>query len=355
MDNDGRSIPRCAYTMSDTAIAAQLPEPPSSEELDAFDQGVEAARAMEPEPLPSLQDAVTPSEPPPQVDEGETVDDAPASVEDGEEPTEDAADEDKADDNAAADKDDAPADQPQQDATPRQQKRFRELKEEIESIKPLAERAREWEQTIQSTGASPEQFGNMLNYLTAINSGDPAQMGKAYETMQAELAWLGKQLGKPAPGYDPLTEHADLQAQIEQGTLSREAAQELIAARRQQKIYTQRQQQTLQQQQQQAAQQQALDAVAALGDRLRAQDGALFKARFKAIEPMVTVIQDSLPPAQWAAAIEKAYQAAPIIPATPRAPAPNPARTSSAPPLAAVPNPDDAFAYGVEQARQQGL
>jgi len=70
---------------------------------------------------------------------------------------------------------------------------------------------------------------------------------------------------------------------------------------------------------------------------------------------MVAIIQDSLPPAQWAAAIEKAYQAAPVIPAAPRAPAPNPARTSSAPPLAAVPNPEDAFEFGVELARQQGV
>jgi len=342
--------------MSDTAIATQLPEPPSTEELDAFDQGVETARAMEPDPLPGLPDASQPADaPPPQAGEGETADGAPASVEKENEPEEEAEDEDTTGDGHDDAKPDAPADQQEQERQPRQQKRFRELKEELDSLKPIAERAREWEQTIQSTGASPEQFGNVLNYLTAINSGDPAQMGKAYEAMQAELAWLGKQIGKPAPGYDPLAEHADLQAQIEQGTLSREAAQELIAARRQQAIYSQRQQQTIQQQQQQAAQQQALDAVAALGDRLRAQDGALFKARFKAIEPMVAVIQDSLPPAQWAAAIEKAYQAAPVIPATPRAPAPNPARTSSAPPLAAVPNPDDAFEFGIEQARQQGL
>jgi len=81
----------------------------------------------------------------------------------------------------------------------------------------------------------------------------------------------------------------------------------------------------------------------------------LFKARFKAIEPMVAVIQDSLPPAQWAAAIERAYQAAPVVPATPRVPAPNPARTSSAPPLAAEPSPEDAFEFGVEMARQQGV
>jgi len=333
--------------MSDTAIATNTNETPSTEELDAFDQGVEAARAMEPDPLPGLPEADTPPADEPPVDD-DADDGAPAD-------NDDAPDEDAGDDGQAAAKPDAAPDEDDQDEPPRRQKRFRELKEELDTLKPMAERGKEWEQTIQATGASPEQFGNVLNYLTAINSGDPAQMGKAYEAMQAELAWLGKQLGKPAPGYDPLADHRDLQAQIEQGTLSREAAQELIAARRQQAIYSERQQQSIQQQQQQAAQQQALDAVAALGDKLRAQDGMLFKARFKAIEPMVAVIQDSLPPAQWAAAIERAYQAAPVVPAAPRAPAPNPARTSSAPPLAAVPNPEDAFEFGVEMARQQGV
>jgi len=333
--------------MTDIALPATTSDAPTTEELDAFDQGVEAARAMEPEPLPGLPDANPPAEPPPAEDDADD-DSEPAD-------NDDTPDGDADEDGKAATRAEPPADDDEPAEPPRRQKRFRELKEENDALKPLAERGKEWEQTIQATGASPEQFGNALNYLTAINSGDPAQMGKAYEAMQAELAWLGKQLGKPAPGYDPLAEHADLQAQIEQGTLSREAAQELIAARRQQAIYSERQQQSIQQQQQQAAQQQALDAVAALGDKLRAQDGALFKTRFKAIEPMVAIIQDSLPPAQWAAAIEKAYQAAPVIPAAPRAPVVNPARTSSAPPLAAVPDPDNAFEWGVELARQQGV
>jgi len=333
--------------MTDTAIPTNTTDTPSTDELDAFDQGVEAARAMEPEPLPGLPDANPPAEPPPADDDAD--DGAPVDA--------DVSDDDAGDDGTGAAQPGAVPDDDEREAgpPPRRQKRFRELKDELDMLKPLAERGKEWEQTIQATGASPEQFGNMLNYLSAINSGDPAQMGKAYEAMQAELAWLGKQLGKPAPGYDPLAEHAELQAQIEQGVLSREAAQELIAARRQQAIYSERQQQSIQQQQRQAAQQQALDAVAVLGDKLRAQDGALFKTRFKAIEPMVAVIQDSLPPAQWAAAIEKAYQAAPVIAATPRAPAPNPARTSSAPPLAAAPDPDNAFEWGVELARQQGV
>jgi len=330
--------------MSDTAIATNTNETPSTEELDAFDQGVEAARAMEPEPLPGLPEADKPADTPP----ADAADDgAPADS--------DNTPDDAGDDGKSEAKPDAPQDEDEPAQAPRQQKRFRELKDEIDALKPVAERGREWEQMLQSTKATPQQFGNMLNYLAAVNSGDPTQMGQAFDAMQAELATLGKRLGKPAPGYDPLTEHTDLQAQIEQGTLSREAAQELIAARRQQAMYTEHQQQSVQQQQQQAAQQQALDAVSALGDKLRAQDGALFKARFKAIEPMVAIIQDSLPPAQWAAAIERAYQAAPVIPAAPRAPVPNPARTSSAPPLAAVPNPEDAFEFGVEMARQQGV
>jgi len=65
----------------------------------------------------------------------------------------------------------------------RTQKRFRELTEraaEVETLRPDAERGRQWEETIKSTGADPQQMGNALNYLAAINSRDPAAMAQAY-------------------------------------------------------------------------------------------------------------------------------------------------------------------------------
>jgi len=249
-------------------------------------------------------------------------------------------------------------------ANERTQKRFRELSEraaEVEGLRPDAERGRQWEETIKSTGADPQQMGNALNYLAAINSGDPAAMGQAYDFMQQEMAWLAKQLGRPAPGYDPLADHADLSKQVTDGDMTRAAAEELIRTRRaaelQQGSQQRQRQQAEHQDMAQQAHQDALQQVGALGQQLRAAD-PLFEAKFKAIQPMVAVIQETLPPQQWAAAIHKAYQAAPAPVAAPvqRQPAAapnNPARATGVD-LSKAPTKENAFDFGVAAAKAAG-
>ena len=248
----------------------------------------------------------------------------------------------------------------------RTQKRFRELTEraaEVESLRPEAERGRQWEETIKSTGADPQQMGNALNYLAAINSRDPAAMAQAYDFMQQEMAWLAKELGRPAPGYDPLAEHAELAKQVADGDMTRAAAEELIRTRRATAL-----QQDSQQRQRQAreqseaasnAQEQAMQDVQTLGAQLRAADPQHFDAKFKAIQPMVVVIQNNLPPQQWAAAIQQAYLAAPapvVAPPAQRQPvaAPNnPARATGLD-LSQAPTKENAFDFGVAAAKAQG-
>lgn len=250
-------------------------------------------------------------------------------------------------------------------ANERTQKRFRELSEraaEAENLRPDAERGRQWEETIKSTGADPQQMGNALNYLSAINSGDPAAMGQAYDFMQQEMAWLAKQLGRPAPGYDPLSEHADLAKQVADGEMTRPAAEELIRSRRTTALQQDNQQRQRQQFEQQATaeqvHQQALQQVGALGQQLRAADPH-FDAKFKAIQPMVAMIQSTLPPQQWAGAIQQAYLAAPaavVAPPAQRQPAAapnNPARATGVD-LSKAPTKENAFDFGVAAAKAQG-
>lgn len=249
-------------------------------------------------------------------------------------------------------------------ANERTQKRFRELSEraaDAEALRPDAERGRQWEETIKSTGADPQQMGNALNYLAAINSGDPAAMGQAYDFMQQEMAWLAKQLGRPAPGYDPLSEHADLSKQVTDGDMTRAAAEELIRTRRAAELQQGSQQRQRQQADQDTAAQQAhqdaLQQVGALGQQLRAAD-PLFEAKFKAIQPMVAVIQSTLPPQQWATAIQQAYLAAPAPVAAPvqRQPAAapnNPARATGVD-LSKAPTKENAFDFGVAAAKAAG-
>lgn len=350
------------------ADAASNDQPPAAEAADAFTQGVEAAR---------------------DVEEGEDIPPPPApgttatpAVEGGDPPAPDA--DGKPDGEGEPGKDGKPAaadvppgDQPDPvDAemkdlgitNERTQRRFRELTEraaEVEQLRPMAERYQQWEETIRETKANPQQMGQALNYLAAVNSGDPNALNQAYEFMQQEMTWLAQKLGRAAPGYDPLTEYPDLAQQVQAGEVTRAAAEELARSRRAQALQQESHARQLTEAQQVAQahrlEQQAMQQVAELGQQLRASDPA-FEAKFRALQPTVAFIQRTLPPNQWAAAIQEAYRAIPAHvaqpappPATPAAVAPprNPARPSGAN-LAAAPTRENAFDFGVQLAREQG-
>jgi hypothetical protein len=106
---------------------------------------------------------------------------------------------------------------------------------------------------IEETKATPQQYGDALNYLKMVNSGDPTQMEQALTVMQREVEALAKMLGKPVPGVDMLTGHADLQQEVTDGRISQERAEELAAARHRQSIQTHQVQQRQQAQQSTAA------------------------------------------------------------------------------------------------------
>lgn len=346
---------------TDQTVTEQV-EAPATEQLDAFSAGVEEARAAEtaeaaPAVAPPADDGA------PSAVEGEGEGDTPAAAADGDQPA------------AAAAPAAAPTAAPAQPEAPksvddeikdlgitneRTQKRFRELSErasEAEALRGRAEKVTDWEQTIERTGTNPQQFGATLLYLTDINSGDPVRMNRAYDTMQAELQFLGQKLGREAPGFDPLSAHPDLAEKVASGDLERSAATELVQRRQREALQTEHQQNQHRASQAEQAQQQALQEVAAVGQQLRANDPQ-FKEKFAFLAPTVDIIQSTLPPAQWAAAIQQAYQRLPAIPAAAPAVAArpnNPARASAAPAVPATPkNPADAFSFGVAEAQAQG-
>lgn len=197
---------------------------------------------------------------------------------------------------------------------------------QAEQFQVAHERMQEWEGIIAESTARPEQLTDALHLIRAINSDDPQILGAAYEKLTAELAMIGKRIGREAPGYDPMAEHDDLRTAIENGDITREHAAEVVKARalaaRQQQAAQSQQQGAQQQAQAQQAEQQALEEVNALNARLKAEDAANFDARLKAID--YAEIRKH-PPHLWAAKIEAAYWRA--QPAAPKAPAaPNPLR-----------------------------
>lgn len=324
---------------------------PAAAELDAFSAGVEAAREQE-----AREDAL-PGDAPAAADGQPPQDGAPATP-------------------AAADPNAPPANEPPpaQPAQPQQPtvddevkqlglkeraaERFQELHTQARDAR---ERVSQWEETVQSTGATPEQFGGALRYLSDINSGDPRRMADAYERMQGELQWLARELGREAPGFDPLSVHPDLAGRVTSGDITRDVALELAQHRQTgqlQQSHTQAQQDR---QQQDLQYQQGLVAVQQLGAQLRAGD-AQFDQKMVLLTPTIDIIQRTLPPAQWQTEIHRAYLAlpatavaAPAAAAPVARSAPNPIRANSAAPVAPQITPENAFDLGVQAAKDRGM
>jgi len=245
--------------------------------------------------------------------------------------------------------------------------RFRELaarptQQAFEELAAKAAKADEWQSSIAATGASPQQFGAVMGYLSAINSGDPKRMTEVFDGLMQEVKWLGQRIGREVPGLlDPLEQHRDLAKEVADGDLPRaralEIAQQREAAARTSELTQRQQAEQQQRQQQEQASAQALTQLQSVGDRLRASDPA-FAQKMAYLQPTLQIIQQSMHPSQWADAAERAYRALPAIAAAP-APATKPAvgavplrPTGSATTQTRQPKNDyEAFAMGVESVR----
>lgn len=202
------------------------------------------------------------------------------------------------------------------------QKRFRELANEAREARELRavnEQQNKIFQHLEQAGVGAEQFGLMTAIAADVNSGDPIRLDRAYQAMLAEVTDLAKKLGKPAPGYDPVAEHADLKQKVDDGELSPEDAQ-LVANARRTSAATQQHAQTRQQQEShEIARNQARDALNGLEVELRTKDPN-YAAKRAILEPLMRQVFPTLPPEKWPATYAEAYakvqlpaaQAAPI-------------------------------------------
>lgn len=214
------------------------------------------------------------------------------------------------------------------DAPAKTRERFETLRTRYDEV--IAERdqatqtAQQWQETIASTGATPEQFGSSLQYLSLVNSGSPESLQQAYDLLSGELANLGKLIGREVPGaYDPLADHPDLQQRVEDRMIDREDALEIAQARQQRALSQASSQRTTQATSDQADLQAHLNEVQAFGAQMRASD-PLANAKLQAIAPLVKRVVGNLPRSEWVGAIRDAYAAAVVAPPTPAAePAPS--------------------------------
>lgn len=231
--------------------------------------------------------------------------------------------------------------------------RFRELTAEVKELAPiraqleaagikdvaeipvLAKRAKDGADLVQmvtDTGATAEQFGMQLDYMSLlqkVNTGDIAAAEKAYAMAMGEAEALAKILGKEVPGvHDPLAAHADLLADIEAGDLTRKRALEIAAQRQRETVATAARTnaeatRTLTEAQQRA-QTEAIEtgkaALQAFDERAAVTDPH-YAAKRPILNDAVVEIRKKHPPHLWASETALAYAA---IPNPAPAPAPKP-------------------------------
>lgn len=165
--------------------------------------------------------------------------------------------------------------------------------------------------SIQSTGASPEEFGAMLGYMRWVHSDKPEDLKQAQALLQSELEGISLKLGQAAPGVDFLAKFPDLQAKVDNGQITTEDAQEIALHRQRTNVSTAR---TTQQQTQEATAQAATQARNAgiaelntLGTTLNSTDPE-YVTKHEILSPILASL-GQLPPASWKNAFMQAYKA----------------------------------------------
>ncbi len=159
---------------------------------------------------------------------------------------------------------------------------------------------------IKETRATPEQYGQTLEFLKMFNSGDPDQLEKALVAAQQTVTNIARLLGKPVPGVDFLSGHQDLRDAVQNGEISQAHAEELAAARANRQLHTQMGQQHTQQGQAEQVRRQGISDLNALEVQLQASDPQ-FAAKRPTLLKIMQPIINRLPPTEWAAAVRDAY------------------------------------------------
>ena len=164
---------------------------------------------------------------------------------------------------------------------------------------------------IKASGASPEQYGETISWLSLFNSQDPASRVKAYELVNEVADRLASMLNIDRTATDPLAKHPDLKQAVQANQIALPYAKEIArtrdaAAFRGQLETGMRQQQTQSQQQQQELET-ARAALNTFEQTMRASD-PLYQQKRDAIVPALKVAFQNIPPSKWLQTFENAYK-----------------------------------------------
>lgn len=222
----------------------------------------------------------------------------------------------------------------------------KDLKQETQQrIRTLIDRTKSAEETatkfetdfnylvkgVQSTGASPEQYGETLSWLALFNSGDPAQQAKALELVENVADRLATMLGKERAVSDPLAMHPDLQAALKAGQITKQFATETARLRNgttmRQELTTAVNTQTQQEQAAAQEKEQVRLDLNALEASLKATD-PLYDRKKAAILPTVKVAFANMPRSKWKEAFQQIYREVRLAPVVRRVTTAQPMRAN---------------------------
>lgn len=201
------------------------------------------------------------------------------------------------------------------------------VKENTTKLEVVARERDELVGYIRETNASPEQYGQALNYLKLVNSPNRADREQALHFLQGELGALARILGKPVPGVNMLEGHQDLIDEVSTGRLSPERAQEIAAARAaanfERGVGARRQQESEVTQQRIREANEGRRALNDLGAELQQREPAVYAAKRAVLVKSLKPVFSQIPPSQWAETFRRAYDALPV-PVAPRVASPTP-------------------------------
>lgn len=188
------------------------------------------------------------------------------------------------------------------------------VKEREAQVAETQETIGQFREMIQSTGTTPEEFSQAIDYMRMVKHGD---FEGALRIMDEQRRMLSLAMGRPLPGADPLEQFPDLRQRVDAYQMDEQTALELARTRMQQKTMqtTQQQQEQLQQQNQQSqqARQQAIMQIDQLGQQWAKTDPD-FTVKEDIILKQLPDIAKNFPPAMWPQQVRILYNTLSAMP-----------------------------------------
>lgn len=208
------------------------------------------------------------------------------------------------------------------------QERFTKLvnrvKEHEAQVSEISGTLGQFREMIQSTGTSPQEFSQAIDYMRMVKHGD---FEGALKIMDDQRRMLSLAMGKPLPGADPLSQFPDLRQRVDGYQMDEQTAMEIARTRmmqNQQQEQVQRQQQDQQQtQRQQQERSQSIQQIDQLGQQWAKTDPD-FTFKEDIILKQLPEIAANFPPSMWPQQVRILYNTLSAMPMQ-RAPAHNPA------------------------------